>query len=187
MASVFQRGGKWYGRFKDEAGKWISRTCGGADKPTSLRRAVGWEGEAGDIRDGRVDPRAERFRTQGARPIAEHVIDFEAMLAAKGDAPGHVADATAHVVRIVKLIAAGRLSDLSADAVRRAIASIRDSGRALGTCNAILRSVKTFVGWLVADRRVRYNDLDVVRGFNAATDRRRVRRDLQDDELARLI
>ena len=109
------------------------------------------------------------------------------MLAAKGDTPGHVEETTAHVFRIVKLIGAGRLSDLTADAVRRAIAAIRDSGRALRTCNAILRSVKTFVGWLAADRRVRYNDLDAVRGFNAETDRRRVRRDLEDDELARLI
>jgi len=187
MASVFQRGGKWYGRFKDESGKWAARSCGGADKATSLRRAVQWEGAAGDVRSGRVDPRAERYRTQGARAIGEHIADFKGMLAAKGDGPDHVADATSHVFRIVKLIGAARLSDLTADGVRQAVASIRDSGRALGTCNAILRSVKTFVGWLVTDRRVRYNDLDVVRGFNAATDRRRVRRDLEDDELARLI
>ena len=89
--------------------------------------------------------------------------------------------------RVVKLIAASRMSELTADAVRKAIAGIRDSGRSVRTCNSILRSVKTFSGWLHDDRRTRHNDLKPLKGCNEATDRRRVRRDLQDDELSRLI
>jgi len=87
MASVYRRGGKWYGRLKNEAGNWTSRTCGGADKATALRWPVACESEARDIRDRRVDPRADRYRTEEAKPIAEHIADFKGMLAAKGNAP----------------------------------------------------------------------------------------------------
>jgi len=109
------------------------------------------------------------------------------MLLAKGDTGHHVGEAVAHVRRVAKLIGASRLSELTADAARKAIASVRDSGRSLRTCNSILRSVKTFSGWLQDDRRTRCNDLKPLKGCNQATDRRHARRDLEDDELARLI
>ena len=78
-------------------------------------------------------------------------------------------------------------ADLIADGVQRAIAGIRDAGRALRKCNAILRSVKTFAGWMEADGRIRHNDIRYVKAFNDATDKRRVRRDISDDELDRII
>jgi len=187
MASAFQHEGRWHARFKDERGKWTSRTCGGADKATAKRLAQAWEDEAREVREGRADPRAKRFQSEAVRPIAEHIADFRAMLAAKGNTPGHVALAIAHVDRIVKATAAARLADLSADAVRSAVAAIKEEGLALRTCNAILRSVKTFVGWLEADGRIRHNHLRHVKGFNAEADKRRVRRDISDDELARII
>jgi integrase len=187
MASIFQHEGRWQARFKDARGKWTSRTCGGADAATAKRWAAAWEAEARDTREGRIDPRDKGYREAAAHPLAEHVADFGAMLAAKGDTPGHVALALAHVRRVVVIIGAEHLADLSADAVRKAVAGIRDEGLALRTCNAILRSVKTFAGWLEADGRIRHNDLRAVGGYKADTDRRRIRRDVSDDELGRII
>ena len=136
---------------------------------------------------GEPIPCAKGYLEADCGPVAEHVADFGAMLAAKGDTPAHVALALAHVRRGVALVGAVRLSDLSADAVRKAVAAIRDEGLALRTCNAILRSVKTFAGWLEGDGRIRHNDLRAVGGYKADTDRRRVRRDISDDELGRII
>jgi len=187
MASVYQRKGKWLARFKNERGLWSSRSCGGADKATSLRWAVTWENEARDIREGRVDPRADDFRQHEARPIDEHVVDFEAMLLAKGDTARYATETVAYIRRVVNLVKASRISDLTADSVRKAIATVRDSGRSLRTCNAMLTGAKTFTGWLASDRRSRHDDLKALKRFNVATDRRRIRRDLEDDELVRLI
>jgi len=188
MASVFRHGGRWVARFKDERGEWATRTGGGADRATTLRLARQWEDEAREIRAGRVDPRAKRFLSEGLRPLADHVADFRAMLAAKGNTPEHVAETTAHVQRVIAAAGAELAADLTADGVRTVIAGIRDNeGKALRTCNSILRSVKTFAGWMEADGRIRHNDLRHVQSYNAAADARRVRRDISDDELGRII
>ncbi len=187
MASVFNHDGRWHARFKNERGKWATRTCGGADKSTSLALSREWEREARELREGRTDPRTKGYREAGLQPLVEHISDFRAMLAAKGNTASHVAETAAHVERIVKMIEAQHLADISADAVRKAIASIRDGGRALRTCNSILRSVKTFAGWLEANGRIRHNDLRHVKGFNDSTDKRRIRRDTTDDELRRIF
>jgi len=173
MASVFEHEGRWTAKFKNERNKWTCRTCGGADKATAKEWSGEWEREARDLREGRVDPRVKGYREAALRPLAEHVADFRAMLAAKGNTAAHVAETTAHVERVAKAIGAEHLADLSADVVRKAVAAIRDGGRALRTCNSILRSVKTFAGWLEADGRIRQNDLRHVKGYNDSTDRRR--------------
>jgi len=134
-----------------------------------------------------VDPRAKRFQSEAVRPIAEHVADFRAMLAAKGNTGEHVAETTAHVERVIATLGAELLGDISADGVRKVVASIRDGGRALRTCNAILRSVKTFAGWLEADGRIRHNDIRHVQSYNAESDKRRIRRDISYEELGRII
>ncbi len=189
MASVFKRDGDahWLAKFKNERNKWVTRSCGDADQATAKRWAAAWEADARDVRDGRVDPRAQGYRKSALRPIAEHVEEFRAMLQDKGNTLGHVALVKAHVDRVVALTGAKHLADLSADAVQKAIGTIKGEGLSLRTCNAILRSVKTFGGWLEAGGRIRHNDLRNVKGFNDATDKRRVRRDISDNELGRII
>jgi integrase len=149
--------------------------------------AAAWESDARDKREGRIDTQAENYRQSEAQALNKHIEDFEVMLESKGNTQTHVLDPVRHVRRMIKLAGIERLSDLTADAVRRAISTIRQSGRSLRICNSILRSIKTFAAWLEADKRIRRNDLRGVSGFNEQTDRRRVRRDLTDDELERLI
>lgn len=187
MSSVFKRDGRWYAKFKNEHGRWATRSCGNADKATAKRWAADRENECRDIREGRTDPKANGYREAEARPLREHIDDFRAMLSGKGNTSDHVSETVAHVKRIAKAIDAKKVSDLTADAVQRAIADIRDAGRSLRTCNAILRSVKTFMGWMTAGSRIRHNDVRLLQAFNAETDRRRVRRDISEDELTRII
>ena len=109
------------------------------------------------------------------------------MLRAKGNTKDHVQGAYGHVLRVVKLCRAKHFGDLKPLAVQRAVAAIREQGRSLRTCNAILRSVKTFAAWMEQEGRARENALRHLTGFNAETDRRLQRRNLSDDELPRLI
>ena len=187
MASVFQHDGRWHAKYKNERGLWATKTCGGADKATAKRQAEAWETQARDIREGRTDPRLKRFRAEALRPLAEQVADFRAMLIAKGNTIDHADDASRHVTRVITAIEAERLPDVTAGKVQTFIAGLKDGGLGLRTCNAILRSVKTFAGWLEADGRIRHNELRHVKGFNDSTDKRLVRRDLADDELGRII
>jgi integrase/recombinase XerD len=55
------------------------------------------------------------------------------------------------------------------------------------TATHYVRAIKAFTRWLVRDKRTASDALAHLAGFNEATDRRRVRRDLNGDELARLV
>ena len=198
MASVFQRKGTWIAKYRDERGMWVQKSCGAAPKATATRWASAWESEARDRREGRRDHRDDRLVAEAARLLGEHLGDFEAMLTAKGCTAAHVDLTVGHVRRIVEAVGAEKIADLQPEAIRGAIAGLqnpdpeairteRQRGLSLRTCNAILRSCKTFTGWLVADGRARVDVLKHVKGWNADTDPRRVRRDLTPEEVTRLL
>jgi len=132
-----------------------------------------------------------RFASAG-KPLLEHVAAWEKVLLAKGNTPGHVARYKADVGRIVEMSKAKHLVDLTPSHVQRAIAAMRDGdaetpGVSLQRCNHVLRAVKSFTRWMVADRRATEDALAHLKAFNVQTDRRRVRRALSDDELRRLL
>ena len=78
------------------------------------------------------------------------------------------------------------------DTIRRAgNRKVKDDAQrgpmSLRTCNAYLRSIKSFTRWLWIENR-RADDLLVgLRGFNEETDRRHPRRELTTDEVSYLL
>src|SRR5262244_711425 len=92
-----QRGTCWYYRFTDADGKRrMQKGC--TDKRATeemLRRA---ETEAARIRSGVVDPRDLAYRDHEARPLEDHLAEFQRALIAKGDTRKH-AQVTAYRAR----------------------------------------------------------------------------------------
>jgi integrase len=68
-----------------------------------------------------------------------------------------------------------------------ALLVMRSRGRSIKTANLHLDAVKAFAGWLVQDRRTGDNPLVHLTGGNVKLDRRHDRRDLDADELRRLL
>jgi site-specific recombinase XerC len=172
---------------RSKTGYWIA-----AWKPRGEKRCEKSTGET----DRRLAEKAlHRFMAEEAAPrvaaaarsLDDHFEDFEGMLKAKGNTRDHVVGTIGHVKRVAKLCKALRIVDLKPLTVQQAVAQIKAEGRSLRTCNATLRSVKTFMSWLERESRVRENVLRHLSGFNANTDRRRQRRALTDVELSRLI
>lgn len=136
---------------------------------------------------GIIDAKTDRYSKDAQRPLAEHAADFRDGLAVKGNTADYVHLVFVHVTRIAALCHAERITDLTPSAVQAAIGALRQTGRSLRTCNAHLRSIKSFSRWLWRDGRSPDEPLAPLAGFNEQTDRRRQRRDLAPDELVRLI
>jgi hypothetical protein len=64
-------------------------------------------------REGVIDPKAEAYRDQEARPLAEHLADFRRALLAKGGTKKHAQVTAYRAGRIIELAKAPRVSDLS--------------------------------------------------------------------------
>ncbi len=80
-----------------------------------------------------------------------------------------------------------RGSDLRPSTVLQAIKTKLANGTSLRTCNAYLRSLKSFSRWLYRERRASEDTLVSLRGFNEQSDKRHTRREVSTEELAYLL
>ncbi len=87
-----------------------------------------------------------------------------------------------HVETVIDTCKVERIAELTGSGVSRVIAELKAGGASLRTCNAYLRSVKSFTRWLLVEKRAVDDPLAGLAALNEATDRRRVRRELSDDE-----
>ena len=200
MASVFKRasGGNWLMQIIDRNGEQRQKTSGVSDKKTAKQMANKWEADEAAYRSGVIDESLERLAGEGRRPIAEHVADFEQFLKDKSRSEKHVDQTIRQVRWIVARCEAERIADVTATAVRRAIADLRASGakpskkgvtKSTGprTCNSYLTSIKAFTRWLKEKKRAVDDSLCGEDGLNEASDRRHVRRELSGEEVECLL
>jgi integrase len=216
MASFRKKGSVWYFRFMDVNGVRRERK-GCPDRRATEDMARAAESDAAMRRAGMIDPKAESMRGHEARPLAAHLDDFEAALAARGSTAKHVrlfADRARRVAALVgrarldeidpprrstvarraaanaamrKTLESGRLSDLTPSRIQSTLSALIRSGRALATANHHRAAIKAFCSWAVDDGRMREDPTGAVTGYNAKEDRRHDRRTISLDDLRRLI
>jgi integrase len=202
--------------YTDEHGKRRKKIAY-ADKRESERLGIKLEERAAKIKNGDIDPRDEAYRDHSARPLSEHLADWTKALEAKGTTPKHVELFTCRAKRIVALLAGAklreidspknakradlsgfelalskwtgtvRLSDLSTEAVQKALSTLKAEGLSLATCNHYRTAIQGFANWCFDTHRTRDNHLRGVSGFNAKEDRRQDRRTISLEELQRLV
>ena len=205
---------KWYAVFSDytgtmrrlplfedrkaseEAGRKVNRLnslAASADNvPPELSRWVE-NGMPGDMR--------ERLAAWGilaassvaaAKPLADHLADFEQSLLDKGNTPRHAAVTAARVRRVFGGCGFKFWPDLSASRVQAHLAERRkptqnSKGISAASFNYYLQSCNHFCRWMIKDRRAHENPLGHLDNLNTKTDRRHDRRALAVDELRQLL
>lgn len=205
MGTVFKRGGKanrggyWYIGWRDYTGKRRTKCTRTTDKATAERIVAKYEADAAARRSGAIDATLEGFGIEARRPIADHVADYKAHLGARQNTSRHVALTIAHIEAILGQCKATTYRGLTGAGVMQAIDNIRRAGNrktkdesrrlpmSLRTCNAYLRSIKSFTRWLWIEKRCPHDLLVGLRGFNEETDRRHLRRELTVDEIGCLL
>ena len=178
---------KFYIDYKDDSGK-SCRKAGYADRQATEQLASELEKTAEHIRSG-YKPKEHGHL---ARPLTEHLADFEADLVAKGTS---AKQAKLVCGRAGKVIASCRFhiwSDISATRVQRFLAKQRKDtedkrGMSAQTSNFYLQAIKGFCAWLTSNQRAPESPLRHLKGLNVKTDRRHDRRALSDDECRRLL
>ena len=187
--SVFKRGGRgpWIASWYSHDGRRKERSTRTTDKAAADRILGKLVADAALRREGVIDAKHDGYTAAARRPISEHLGEFKAALRAKGDAEKHARSTHAMAEWVVTEMQVERIADLTPSRVRAAVATIRENGRSLRTCNAYLRAIKQFTRWLRRDGRVGDDVLAHLSGYNASTDRRLERRALGADELVWLI
>jgi integrase len=180
-------GGPWIACYWDHAGKRREHSTRTTDRQAAERILNKLVADAALRRDLVIDPREDRFATEGRRPLSEHVAAYIAHCRHAGQAPHHVAQKQTQLTAMIAGSKATRLAELTADALERHLAALKDRGLSARSVNFARQIAVAFYGWCVRTGRAESNPLRVVPKQDETRDRRRVRRPLTDDELARLV
>lgn len=174
---------------KDLSAKWYARVNG---KPVPLSVNKG----AARIMLGELLKKTElhkagagdAFEEHRERPLTERLRDFRNALLADNNTEKH---AKITVMRGTKLFAGCQfvfMGDVQASRVAEWLADERKAGRlSIVTSNYYLRDAKSFITWMVKDRRIASNPLMHLSPLNADVEEHRQRRSLESDEYRRLL
>ena len=186
-------------RFVDEHGhiREVGTRCRDYAAAEQLGREL--EKRAMQRREGLLDPAQERFAKAARAPIADHAAAHVEHLRAAGNTAKHVRTVERHLRAIFSASGIERLPELKSAAVLSAISAMRNppppadgeekekQPASLATCNGHLRSVKGFSRWLWKQRLTPEDALLDLGLFNAETDRRHIRREMEMEEVRWLL
>ena len=155
-----------------EMGRWVEGL------PASMRAKL--------AKIGLLDPRT----VAAAKPLADHLDDFEKALMAKGNTEKHVALTLQRVRGLFDGCGFKFWTDIEAAAVDRYLEGQRSDAETRmshQSSNFYLAAAKQFCAWMIRERRASESPVAHLRGLNVATDRRHNRRALSVEEVRRLL
>jgi integrase len=179
--------GPWIASYWDHAGKRREHSTRTTDRQAAERILTKLVADTALRRDLVIDPRDDRFATEGRRPLTEHVAAYIAHCRHAGQAPHHIAQKETQLDAMIAGSKATRLAELTADALELHLTALKDRQLAARSVNFARQIAVAFYGWCVKTGRAESNPLRVVPKQDETRDRRRVRRPLTDDELTRLL
>lgn len=182
-----QEHGSWIASWFDHDGKRRERSTRTTDKRAAERILAKYVADAALRREGVIDPQEDRIASEGRKPLSLHIEDYLAYCRNAELDARHIDQKGSHLQRLVAFARARRLADLAAEVLGRHMRSLRDAGLSARTANFVRQITVAFLSWCVKTGRVQVNRLNAVPRHDESVDRRRVRRPLTDDELARLL
>jgi site-specific recombinase XerD len=129
----------------------------------------------------------DSLNVANAKPLAEHLDDFQANLRDKGRTEEHCRTVTNRARRVFKECSFVFIEDVSASRVQRFLAELKNAGSSQQSVNHYLSAAKQVCRWLVTNRRASENRLDGMEGGNVKLDVRRERRELSGEEIRWLL
>jgi|GEM_PF-4177907 len=158
MAYLYQKNGKWRIQYRDAAGK-IRDVKGFTNKKSTEIEAARFEENVLKERRGLLDPKADKIIAEAAKPLGEHLKDWERHVLSLGNKPGYVALMQARAKRVFDLGNKGkgysRITELDVAEVQSIVKQLMDEGLAQQTANHLIQTVKQFSKWLYDHDRSR--------------------------------
>ena len=145
--------GPWIASYWDHSGKRREHSTRTTDRQAAERILTKLVADTALRRDLVIDPRDDRFATEGRRPLTEHVAAYLAHCRHVGHAPKHIEEKERHLAALLTGTGATRLAELSADALERHQARMKDRGLSARSINFARQIAVAFYGWCVKTGR----------------------------------
>ncbi len=130
---------------------------------------------------------SDHFDEHKKKPLKTHLEVFRSFMEGKDNNPDHVQLTVTRVRSILDGCRFVFIGDINPTRVVQYLAGLRREGRSITTSNGYLTAMKSFLNWMVKDKRARDNVLDHLSRQNTETDRRHDRRALAPEEFSKLL
>ncbi len=179
--------GPWIARYWTHAGKRCDHSTHTTDRQAAERILAKLVADVALRRDGVIDARDDRYADEGRKPLTVHLADYLAHCELAGQAADTVKQKHKRLVDAFAGMGAALLPDLTQGKLGKHLGALKLMKRAAATLNLVRANVVAFCSWCVKEQRLEVNLLGAVPIQDETRDRRRVRRALTADELARLL
>jgi integrase len=191
MASIYKRNdiksSKWYIAYKDEHNKPRVRV-GFTDKKQTQRLAAELEENARLIREGLSDPGEQRLKEHRARELAEHLQEYSRVIENRSSDAKHVQATMTYIKTLIVQLEWSKLSHIDGSAFEQQLSEMREEfDWSPRTYNAYLVAFRGFTRWLARTGRCSVDPLAAISQMPVHGDVRRRRRELTDEQIARLL
>lgn len=179
--------GPWYLSWFDERGKRREECAKTTDRATAQRMLAKRTEEVAKRRDGIISPSESMIVDAARTAIEKHIGEYIAACKLAGQAEAFVISKDKQLRAIVAEARITRLTDLTPAVLTQHLTGLQRKGKSARWNNYVRAAAIAFGNWCVKTRKMPENLMKVVSKADEDGDRRRVRRALTDEELARLL
>lgn len=182
----------WYMRYRDADGIMRRESTGCREKQAAQKKLADVVADVEKVQTGILTSQEKQIASHAERPLTEHLEDYLTHLARKRIRGRKVSslyctNIRGRLERLVEGCRWRRLRDITRDRMERWLDDAEADGLAASTRNEYLISLSAFCNWAVKTDRLAKNPVVGIGKADRASDRRRVRRALTADEVARLL
>ena len=168
----------WSIQYRDEAGRVIRKTIG-PHKRLAERALIKAEQ---NIRERKLGLTTRDINDIPLEPLVDEYLRDRQRRVCRG----HYENLKHRLHAVIDGVNASVVIQLTPDAVEIYLDTLASNGAAPRTVNTYLTAIKSFLNWAVMNRKIAYNPLDAV-SMRPEHEKRKKRRPLTDDEIARLL
>lgn len=177
----------YYGQYRDGTGRRVVRSTGCRTRQAAMAVLNDWTARAEKVKAGIISSAEDAVADHVDTPLATHFDDFIDHMAGRGVTEVHRKNTRAYLDRVARECGFRRLNDLDRTEFEKWLAARITDGMSARTRNGHRTALVSFANWCVETRRLVANPFDRLPKANEKADRRRQRRALTEDEIARLL
>jgi len=174
-------------RFTDATGRYRERSTGCRDLRAAQHKLSTWLQEVEKIKAGILTQEEFEISKRVHNAIEDQLEDFEGHLMAKGATAGYIRTTLASIRKVCNACQFKRLIDMNATSLIRWLNRQSKNGMGARTRNSYREVMVTFSNWAVDSNCMAANPFGKVPKACETVDRRRQRRALTTEEIARLF
>ena len=177
----------WWARYTDSAGRRMTKNTKCTDRTAAAGVLAKWKGTTQRVLAGYIPAADEHADRRKVNTVDSVLNEYEAALTQAGRTTKHIGYVKWVMTALKNQAGVTRVIDLSRRHIEVYLAGLQTAGQGARTRNMHKALINGFCVFAVRHGYIESNPAANIEGANQATDRRRIRRALTDEQITKLL